>query len=260
MAKKADINIENFNVVYNINVENFEDDDERDFEDALPFIRMHEAEKSLFSKGKRLCTWIDLDDLEQQLAMLNVGDELCLMEVDKRGELKQFDLMRFTVACKERTDPDCCDGVLDFVADSVMFEHPMHDKGIYVSRFEDTALFAYLNNEFKSKLNKDIRSLLVGDIYVPTAAQVFGQDDEWANNHYDMSSDLAGRWPLMSRRKERIAVDQDDDLVEWWLSTPSKDPENPECFGMVTDAGYAFLNGTSANAGVRPAFSLRYSL
>ena len=261
MAKKADINIENFNLT--INVDNFDSDfdDDEGLEEILPFIRkMEEPSKDilLLPRGKLLYTWTTLDELKEQLAELGVGDILALMEVDERGEQNLTGpIMHFVVADKVRS-PNSAACELIFVAENVLFEHRMDKNGAACEKFEDTELFEYLNTEFKAKLNRDVCKLLVGDIYIPSAGQVFGRSDEWANEHYIM--DDHEQWQYMKTRKNRIAVDKDDDICWWWLSNKVKPEYSATTFAVVVDDGIAISGNASASRGVRPAFSVRVDI
>lgn len=260
MAKKADINIENFNLT--INVDNFDSefDDDEGLEEILPFIRkMDEQPKDilLLPRGKLLYTWSTLDELKDQLAQLGVGDILALMEVNGYGEQNLTGPIMHFVVVDRVCSPNSASRELIFVSEDVLFDHCMDPNGAACERFEDTELFRYLNNEFKAKLNHDICKLLVGDIYIPSAGQVFGRSDEWANEHYIM--DDHEQWQYMKTRKNRIAVDKYDALRWWWLSNKVK-PEYSTYFALVSTGGRASRDAASDSSGVRPAFSVRVDI
>lgn len=200
---------------------------------------------------KGIVSWTTKENLIKQLRSLAVGDKLMLQPVDREGEMDLVKSPMSFVVHEKCLEPEQS---LLLISENVLFDHPMHKGGI-VSRFEETDLYIYLNTEFKFALPQDIQDLLVGGIRIPTAGMVFGQNDDWCNEHLVM--DTHEQLQLMKQRKNRITADKDDDLVWWWLSNKVKDEFSTPYFAAVESFGYAVPLITSSAYGVRPAFWIR---
>lgn len=206
---------------------------------------------------KGIVSWTTKENLNKQLRSLTVGDKLMLQPVDSEGEMDLVESPMSFVVHEKRLEPEQS---LLLISEDILFEYQMHETGINVNSFEETDLYIYLNTEFKFTLPQDIQDLLVGAIQVPTAGMVFGQRDDWCNEHLVMDSHE--QLHLMEQRKNRIAVDKDDELRWWWLSNKVKEEISAAYFAFVGGTGYpnCYANTSSASTiigGVRPAFWIR---
>ena len=233
-------NIENFNVTFNFF------DYEYDVSEKKAVI--YDPYKPIVLQNG-VIAWTTKENLNGQLRSLAVGDKIMLQPVNREGEM-DFSKTPMAFVVHEKAEQS-----LLLISEDVLFDHPMHEGGIIVSRFEETSLYKCLNAEFKSTLPKDIQDLLVGDIRVPTAGMMFGQHDDWCNKHLVMDSH--GQLQLMRQSKNRIAVDNDDELRWWWLSNKGKEDFSAGCFALVLSNGRPYRDNGPHAYGVRPAFWIR---
>jgi uncharacterized heparinase superfamily protein len=62
---------------------------------------------------------------------------------------------------------------------------------------------------------------------------------------------------LMKQRKNRIAVDKDDELTWLWLSNKVKKEVSASAFADTGTNGASYYHNTCSVLGVRPAFWIR---
>ncbi len=180
------------------------------------------------------------------------------IKVSRRQELKTREVMvgdqilvslaeigDFTATAHKITDK----GVL-FIFDEYVTSRPMNsqltNKGGYeesdLKKWIDTVLLAAFPEELKSRID---------NLSIPTVGELFGHDDEWDNEHFELDEDE--QLPLMKERKNRVAYLNNE--WEWgWLRNAVKREFSSASFARVGSIGGANYVGASGSLGVRPEF------
>ena len=93
----------------------------------------------------------------------------------------------------------------------------------------------------------------IADLSIPTVGELFGNDDEWDNEHFEPDEDE--QLPLMKERKNRVAYLNNE--WKWgWLRNATKKSVSGTCFASVDNYGSADYYCASFSLGVRPEFWL----
>lgn len=231
-------NIENFNVTFNF---------------VGPEHGVSEKKKVIYDPytpivlRKGIVSWTTKENLNKQLRSLTIGDKLMLQPIDREGGMDFFKAPMVFVVHETGQS-------LLLISEDSLFEYRMHNGGT-VTQFEETDLYKYLNTEFKSTLPKDIQDLLIGDIQIPTAGMMFGQNDGWCNEYLVMDSHE--QLPLMKQCMNRVTVNKDNEMTWWWLSNKVKKGISAMDFAYVGFRGFTGYTGATNARGVRPAFWIR---
>ena len=93
----------------------------------------------------------------------------------------------------------------------------------------------------------------IADLSIPTVGELFGHDDEWDNEHFELDDDE--QLPLMKERRNRVAYLQNE--CEWgWLRNATKKEVSSASFARVCRHGRPYCDYATTSRGVRPEFWL----
>jgi hypothetical protein len=172
---------------------------------------------------------------ELETSDVQVGDRIVI-------RLSGFDI--FTATAQKITD----EGVL-FLFDECVDEQPVNKTGINEGGYEQSELCEWINSVLLKAFPEDMN---VKNITIPTYGMLFGHDDFYREY---LNPDKDEQFPLMARRKNRIADFKNDS--EWyWLRNTAKKEWSAADFAVVDGYGSPSYDGASYSLGVRPVFLL----
>jgi hypothetical protein len=178
-----------------------------------------------------------LRNREVEVKNIRIGDQI-VIPLAEFGE--------FTATAQKITDK----GTL-FLFDDCVARQPMNKKCTNKGGFEKTDLRKWIGDVLLPAFPDNLRSR-IENLTIPTYGQIFGHDD-WYNDVIEPDNDE--QFPLMTKRKNRIA-DFEDDYEWYWLQNATKKELSAAIFAIVRFNGYAHYASASASIGVRPVFLL----
>lgn len=172
---------------------------------------------------------------EVEVKKARIGDQI-IIQLAEFGE--------FTATVQKITDR----GLL-FMFDDYVVSRPMNVKPTNKGGFEKSDLKKWMDNILLPAFPESMQGKIENPT-IPTYGQMFGHDD-WYNDVVEPDDDE--RFPLMMKRKNRIADFNDD--YEWgWLQNTIKN--SAAHFALVSNAGDTNYDAASNSLGVRPVFLL----
>ena len=154
-------------------------------------------------------------------------------------------LGEFTATAQKITDK----GIV-FLFDDCVADRPMNNDYTNKGGYKKSDLCEWINTELLNAFPDEIKSRII-NLTIPTYGQMFGHD-----NFYDnFEPDEDEQFPLMKKRKNRVADFKDD--YEWyWMQNATKKKVSSAVFACVSSGGGASCSGASPSSGVRPVFLL----
>lgn len=171
---------------------------------------------------------------------IEVGDQ---MNVDLKG----FGTFTATVHAMD-------DEAVLFIFDKIICRRPVNKTDTNVGGFKESSLNRWLQGTLLPAFPDEIRSDIL-ELTIPTIGQITGWSDKWDREHLEPDNDA--QLPLMKERKNRIAVDAEDDLSSYWLQNATASGFSSSSFAVVGGNGTTSCDNASNSDGVRPAFRLR---
>lgn len=142
-------------------------------------------------------------------------------------------------------------GIL-FIFDDYVTTRPMNKKNSNEGGYEKSDLKKWINSVLLKAFPAELRYRIT-DLSIPTVGELFGHDDEWANEYLETDTDE--QLPLMKERRNRIAFFEKD--WEWgWLRNAVKEKFSSAYFAGVSFDGITGSYAASSYHGVRPEFWL----
>lgn len=171
---------------------------------------------------------------------LQIGDQI-------KVKLKGFG--KFT-ATLQQIDPE---GFM-FMFDQCIAKKAMNKSDTNEGEYDASDLRKWLDssviNAFPKKLRKRIEW-----ITLPSAEQIFDSDNRFINKYFESTNDTF--FPLMKKRKNRMAFFKDD-LTWYWLRNATKKDIFASLFATVDGYGNASYIGASRPFnGIRPIFRIQ---
>ena len=153
----------------------------------------------------------------------------------------------FTATAHKITDR----GVL-FIFDEYVTSRPMNSKNTNKGGYEKSDLKKWIDSVLLEAFPEELRNR-IADLSIPTVGELFGHDDEWDNEHFELDDDE--QLPLMKERGNRVAYLNNE--WEWgWLRNAMKREFSSAHFADVDPDGYTNYGHASDSFGVRPEFWL----
>ena len=166
-----------------------------------------------------------------------IGDQI-IIPLAKFGE--------FTATAQKITDK----GTL-FLFDDCVAKQPMNKKSTIKGGFEKSDLKKWIDDILLPAFPDNLRSR-IENLTIPTHGQIFGHD-YWDNNVIEQDNDE--QFPLMAKRKNRIA-DFENVYELYWLQNTNKKNPSADFFAGVNNLGNSDYYLASNSRGVRPVFLL----
>lgn len=139
-----------------------------------------------------------------------------------------------------------------FIFDDYIATKPMNKEWSNVGGYEKSDLKKWIDTELLKAFPEDMRERIC-DLSIPTVGEIFGQNDDWCNEVFDM--DTNEQLELMKNIRYRIAFLNNG--LEWgWLRNKTKDSVSAANFASVGGDGIAACSGATLSGGVRPEFWL----
>jgi len=194
-------------------------------------------------------------EIEININEVKIGDQITI-QLNNFGD--------FTATAQQITK----DGAV-FMFDEYVTSRPMNIKSTNEGGFEKSDLRKWMNDVLFPAFPKSMQGK-IKNLTIPTYGQMFGHDNLYSNL---VEPDDTGRFPLMTKRKNRIADFNNDAWSNFlkrfepgWLQNRIL-PELPGLiqppsskgkshFAVVTNTGEASSLDASDAAGVRPVFLL----
>ena len=153
----------------------------------------------------------------------------------------------FTATAHKITDK----GVL-FIFDDYVVSKAMNEANTNEGGFEESDLKKWIDSVLLETFPSELKDR-IADLSIPTVGELFGHDDEWDNEHFELDDDE--QLPLMKERRNRVAYLQNE--CEWgWLRNATKKEVSSACFASVSNFGGTDYTGATGSFGVRPEFWL----
>lgn len=138
----------------------------------------------------------------------------------------------------------------------------LFDDILFLCAYEEIEDNLYRVEEFFVQKNIPIKRWADGSILrIPTVIEIYGRNNSGGNvctRVYDTNEEGKFQWSLMRQRKNRICIDEKDNLYGWWLK--NNKPDSIIDFCAVGSEGWsrAVNNMIKEDCclGVRPAFLL----
>ena len=167
-----------------------------------------------------------------------VGDQI-LVSLAELGD--------FTATAHKITDK----GVL-FIFDDYVVSKAMNEANTNEGGFEESDLKKWIDSVLLETFPSELKDR-IADLSIPTVGELFGHDDEWDNEHFELDDDE--QLPLMKERRNRVAYLQNE--CEWgWLRNATKKEVSSAYFADVDASGNTAYAGATCSRGVRPEFWL----
>ena len=192
------------------------------------------------------------NEIEVNVNEVRIGDQI---------EIQLTEYGDFTATVQTITDR----GPL-FMFDQYVISRPMNLTSTNEGGFENSDLRKWMNDELLPLFPKSMQGK-IKNLTIPTYGQIFG----WSNWYSNLEPDDTDRFPLMIKRKNRIADFNNDNWSNFlkrfepgWLRNRIL-PELPGLiqppslngkshFAIVTSTGEVSSLDASTAAGVRPVF------
>ena len=153
----------------------------------------------------------------------------------------------FTATAHKITDK----GVL-FIFDDYVVSKAMNEADTNEGGFEESDLKKWIDSVLLETFPSELKDR-IADLSIPTVGELFGHDDEWDNEHFELDDDE--QLPLMKEQRNRVTYLQNE--CEWgWLRNATKKEVSSAYFANVDDYGAAFCGTAADSFGVRPEFWL----
>ena len=153
----------------------------------------------------------------------------------------------FTATAHKITDK----GVL-FIFDDYVVSKAMNEANTNEGGFEESDLKKWIDSVLLETFPSELKDR-IADLSISTVGELFGHDDEWDNEHFELDDDE--QLPLMKERRNRVAYLQNE--CEWgWLRNATKKEVSSAGFAGVGSRGDTGCNGAAGSRGVRPEFWL----
>ena len=153
----------------------------------------------------------------------------------------------FTATAHKITDK----GVL-FIFDDYVVSKAMNEADTNEGGFEESDLKKWIDSVLLETFPSELKDR-IADLSIPTVGELFGHDDEWDNEHFELDDDE--QLPLMKEQRNRVTYLQNE--CEWgWLRNATKKEVSSACFAGVIVRGDALCSYASFSLGVRPEFWL----
>lgn len=123
-----------------------------------------------------------------------------------------------------------------FIFDDYITTKPMNKERSNVGGYEKSDLKKWIDTELLKAFPKDMQERIC-DLSIPTVGEIFGQNDDWCNEAFDM--DTNEQLELMKNIRYRIAFLNNG--PEWgWLRNKTKDVVSAAAFAYVFSDGGAY--------------------
>ena len=153
----------------------------------------------------------------------------------------------FTATAHKITDK----GVL-FIFDDYVVSKAMNEENTNEGRFEESDLKKWIDSVLLEAFPSELKDR-IADLSIPTVGELFGHDDEWDNEHFELDDDE--QFESMKRRGNRVC-DFNGDWCSWWLRNATKKEVSSASFARVNCDGSPACYGAANSFGVRPEFWL----